>query len=224
MVSSITAHSRKLAHGAAQIFGGSFVSSATFGSLSLAGAAFCLYKALIQPLPHLYLPLDQEWQSAWQAAQLARVSPEVSAETDVYVEVSGAVVKPGVFRLSSASRIQDAMLQAGGFLEMADQAYIHQKLNLASRVTDQSKIYIPFQGESSAVVAQGDDSNGGASSSSSRTINSLSLAELDAIPGIGEARAATVLQGMPYSDAADFQERSGLPANIATEVLALYSF
>lgn len=188
----------------------------SLGLVSIFGATFCLYKAYIQGLPYVYLPLDTEWQKAWQA----ETSPDQDTQKPVTIEVVGAVEKPGVFTLTPGSRVQDAVLQAGGFLNQANQSYIHQELRLAATLKDQDKIYIPFQTENVSKASIPAVSTGTNTTASS--LNSVTKAQLEAIAGIGAVRSATVLEGIPYQNVADFMERSGLPDSIAEDVLKEY--
>src|SRR3989344_8351812 len=62
----------------------------------------------------------------------------------IVVHVDGAVSKPGVYELSSDSRVSDAVSASGGLSDSADMT----KVNLAAKVTDGQKIYVPKIGES----------------------------------------------------------------------------
>jgi competence protein ComEA len=56
---------------------------------------------------------------------------------------------------------------------------------------------------------------GGATASTGLVdINSASAAELDALPGIGQARAAAIIKGRPYKGKDDLLNRNILPAGI----------
>lgn len=122
------------------------------------------------------------------------------------VEVSGAVIKPGVFQLDSSSRVQEAIQQAGGFLETADAKYIAQKINLAKKVEDQEKIYIPSLNETPDVSIQGEPS----SVSSTTSINSASQAQLEDLPTIGEKTAEKIISMRPFSSIESFFQKMKL--------------
>ncbi len=48
---------------------------------------------------------------------------EVVEETYVYVDIKGAVKKPGVYKISNQARVNDVVKQAGGLLKTADVTY-----------------------------------------------------------------------------------------------------
>src|SRR5688572_30589471 len=72
---------------------------------------------------------------------------QVSSGREVKVDISGAVVNPGVYSLSSEARVEDAIKKAGGVTEDANPEYLSKSINLAQKISDGMKIYIPFEGE-----------------------------------------------------------------------------
>ena len=67
-------------------------------------------------------------------------------------DVAGAVIKPGVYELKAGARINEALIAAGGLGEAADREWVEKNLNLAAKVTDGQKIYIPSEGETEKVA------------------------------------------------------------------------
>lgn len=61
--------------------------------------------------------------------------------TEISVDVSGEVEKPGVITLSNESRVFEAINMAGGLKDHANISYI----NMAQMLSDEEKIYIPAQ-------------------------------------------------------------------------------
>ncbi|MBO8136740.1 MAG: helix-hairpin-helix domain-containing protein [Desulfotomaculum sp.] len=124
---------------------------------------------------------------------------DVSAEREVVVHVSGAVEKPGVYRLKQNSRVIDAVQMAGGEKD-ADL----NKLNLAAPLVDGQKIYVPpliKNKEGQAVYMQGDNSlltgNGGhlqGDGGRKININAAGEAELSSLPGIGPALSKRIIE------------------------------
>ncbi len=96
------------------------------------------------------------------------------------------------------SRIQDSLVAAGGLSAQADRVYISKNLNLATKLTDGAKVYIPFAGEA---VGNGQALN---SSSSVDTVSGLinvntsSQVGLESLPGIGPVTAQKIIAGRPY--------------------------
>lgn len=122
-------------------------------------------------------------------------SPKASAAAEVYVDVDGAVVSPGVYRLKDGARVAQAIDAAGGLAPEADVT----GLNRASKVVDGQKIHVPTVGEQQASIAEvGVD--GGASASSGVSgatglvnINTASAAELQTLSGIGPSMAQSII-------------------------------
>lgn len=113
---------------------------------------------------------------------------------EIMVDVAGAVEKPGVYALSSDARVQDALIAAGGMLQEANRDAVSKSLNLASKVSDGMKIYIPFQGDDASPAQTGVQG----SSSTLISLNNASSKELESLPGIGEVTAEKIIANRPY--------------------------
>lgn len=137
--------------------------------------------------------------------------PEGSRPTIVYVDIKGAVIKPGVYKLEDEKRVLDAIQLAGGFKNDADQT----KINLAARVTDEMVLYIPtigevlqneFQNETGLPTNEIDEGK--------ININTATSAELESLPGIGAAKAASIItfreQNGPFKENRDLVNVSGI--------------
>ncbi len=106
----------------------------------------------------------------------------------VMVDVRGAVAKPGVYTLPAGSRVQEVLALAGGALSNAET----RPLNLARRLNDGEQLYVPTVGEATATPVP---VKGGPAAAPSGTktpigkinINTATVQELDALPGIGPA-------------------------------------
>ncbi len=117
-----------------------------------------------------------------------------AAQKLISVDVSGAVQKPGVYQLQDGSRVEDGIKSAGGFNDSANKDYISKYLNMAQKLSDGGKIYIPAEGET--VQAQSAGAVAGAQSKTN--INTGSQPELEALPGIGSVTASKIISGRPY--------------------------
>ncbi len=105
----------------------------------------------------------------------------------IYVHVSGAVRKPDqVYRLPEGSRVQDAILMAGG----ADEDAQLSALNLAVKLQDGQKIYVPGLEESYSIEENYQEST----QNDLTDLNKADKIELDALPGIGPALAQRIIE------------------------------
>ncbi len=111
---------------------------------------------------------------------------------EIMVDIAGAVDKPGVYKLKSESRISQAVESAGGLSEEADQEWINRNLNLARKLTDGEKIYIPKKGESAPPSAELGEVAGVVAGKIN--INLASEAELKSLPGIGSGFAQRIIE------------------------------
>lgn len=111
--------------------------------------------------------------------------------TKVVVHVAGAVVHPGVHELPAGARVVDAVEAAGGLTSDADGA----RVNLAAPVNDGERVYVPRVGEPAPPPVAGDTSASGSTTSTGPVdLNSADEAALDALPGIGPATAAAIIE------------------------------
>lgn len=129
----------------------------------------------------------------------------VESQKEISIDVSGAVKNPGVYKLNSFSRVEDAIKAAGGLTEKANKEYISKYLNLAQKISDGVKIYVPFEGESAPALYQTvtGPAGPGTKLSSQVNINSATQPELEALPGIGPVSAAKIISGRPYQKPED---------------------
>ncbi|MFH0886947.1 MAG: helix-hairpin-helix domain-containing protein [bacterium] len=110
---------------------------------------------------------------------------EPAADAQIMVHISGAVLNPGVYKLSSDARSIDAIKLAGGGTYYSDL----ENINLAEKLTDGAKVFIPSIEEAgNASAAQ---SSTGASPVVN--INRASESELDSLPGVGPAMAKKII-------------------------------
>jgi competence protein ComEA len=117
----------------------------------------------------------------------------VASEAEVLVvHVAGAVVVPGIHELPAGSRVVDAIEAAGGLAPDADGA----RLNLAAPVADGQRVYIPAVGEAAPppVVGGADPSGPSGAATGPVDLNQADEAALDALPGVGPATAAAIIQ------------------------------
>lgn len=139
-----------------------------------------------------------------------------SSKGEVIIEMAGEILKPGVYHLPPNSRVQDALIASGGVGADADREWVERNINLAARLSDGQKIYIPSK-QSLAVSANNSVGNSNVaqsiniSDSNIVSINSASLNELDGLPGIGPVYAQKIIDNRPYSESSELVSKKVIP-------------
>lgn len=116
-----------------------------------------------------------------------------SRDDALVVYVVGAVRTPGLYRLRSGDRVARAVALAGGLRASADAAGV----NLAQRAQDGDEVYVPVVGEMPRVRAGERRSRRNSSTpppNGSVDVNRAAAAELAAVPGVGRAVAARIVE------------------------------
>jgi len=114
----------------------------------------------------------------------------------VTVHVAGQVTGPGVYVVPAGARAADAIVAAGGTTAEADV----EALNLAARVADGERVYVPRRGEIPPPVASRPATLSGpggslpaGASGAPIDLNAATAEQLDSLPGVGPATSAAIL-------------------------------
>lgn len=145
-----------------------------------------------------------------QSAQGAVASKAAQTKT-VRVQVSGAVLEPGIYDVPASCRVEEAIAAAGGLTENADS----ERVNLVRKVRDGMQIRVPVKkaARTSRTQRKSAQATAGYSASSTKKIgstragaeknnsavqivriNSASVSELQQLPGIGPALAQRIVK------------------------------
>lgn len=145
-------------------------------------------------LPDVFNKKDDELILEDTTAHIEEKEEDLSEENhfvDKKVYITGEINKPGVYEIRDDERLDDLVKRAGGLKEEADV----NNINLALKLEDQMKIYIPNNNENLKTdtgynVLTTDQNK---STNSKININTASKEELMTLPNIGEKRAQAIL-------------------------------
>jgi competence protein ComEA len=195
--------------------------------LVVAGIAWWMLRAPALPTESR-LPMAQRAGAAELATSSASLVPSTvvpapPTSATVVIHVTGAVHAPGVYELRPGQRVADAIDAAGGALADGDA----NALNLAAPVADGDRIAVPTVGEAPSSPSAGagaghshaGDPAAGPVSGSPVDLNTAGVAELEALPGIGPATAAAIVDHRaangPYATVDDVEAVRGIgPAKL----------
>lgn len=179
--------------------------------------------------------------SDYPTTSITATSSAVPSETaQITIDVSGAIIKPSIYTVGTSTRIGQLIDLAGGYSKSADLKWISKNINLAQKLKDSDKIYIPTisdtykqllaersppptpqvagvtTGDSGYVPSQSDSEPSSEielnsnSTDSKISINSSSESQLDTLPGIGPVTAQKIINNRPYSTIEDLLEKKAV--------------
>jgi competence protein ComEA len=120
--------------------------------------------------------------------------PASAAGAELYIDVAGAVRRPGLYRLPAGSRVAAAVEQAGGLSRRAERTGV----NLAAPLADGQQVIVPARGSAGAPAGEASGTSGPAGAAGPISLSTASEAQLETIDGIGPALAGRIIE---YRDA-----------------------
>ncbi|MBR6472108.1 MAG: helix-hairpin-helix domain-containing protein [Firmicutes bacterium] len=116
------------------------------------------------------------------------IDSSVSAAA-LYVDISGEVKLPGVYKVSSETRVFQVIDMAGGLTDKADT----NSLNRAERVIDGQKIIVRAVGEEGEIYPYGSGYDSYMDETGKVNINYATSDILQTLPGIGPSKAQKII-------------------------------
>jgi competence protein ComEA len=147
-----------------------------------------------------------------QPAASASGAGSTATHDALVVDVVGAVVRPGLYRLPHGARVADAVRHAGGLTRKADRAAV----NLAAPLVDGEQVRVAAKG----AVVTGASSGGASATPAPVSLSTATAEQLDALPGVGPVTAQKIVtyreQHGPFTSVEALDAIPGIgPARIA---------
>ena len=132
----------------------------------------------------------------------------------IVVDLRGEIAKPGVYELPAGSRLDDAIVAAGGLTDDADLT----QLNLAERLQDGSVVSVAGVASLDPALSAGERDPSIVATGNQQgalvNINTASATELESLPGVGEVTAGRIIDyreaNGPYRSADDLVHVQGV--------------
>jgi competence protein ComEA len=145
------------------------------------------------------------------------VSAAQSSAGTVVVSVVGQVSAPGLVTLPAGARVADALAAVGGLLPEADPASV----NAAAVLSDGQQIAVGVPG--AVQPAGGGTASGGAGPGELLDLNTATVADLDALPGIGPVLAQRIVDHRtahgPFTSVDELDDVSGIGPAIFADLV-----
>ncbi len=174
----------------------------------------------------VFLYKDGTFSNSSKVEIISEPTQSQKAKLELVVEISGAVQKPGVYKLAEGSRVEDLMVVCGGLSAEADRSWFEKNVNRAGKLIDGQKLYIAKVGDSQSDVLSANLQGGYQTISSVNSgkteekvnINTASIKELDLLPGIGPVYGQNIIDQRPYSNIEELTSRGVLKQNVYDKI------
>lgn len=140
----------------------------------------------------------------------------------IIVDIEGAVISPGVYELPKDARMKDLIIKSGGLSAGADRNWFAKNMNLASKLADGSKIYVPSIGERKDSASIDSSVMGAGASQVSQdgliNINTSTSTELDTLSGVGPVTASKIIKNRPYQEVSDLLSKKVVSSKVYSQI------
>lgn len=139
--------------------------------------------------------------------------------TQITVDVQGAIKNPGVYKQEEGSRVEDAILAAGGLTTEADLDRISQTINRAAIIVDGGKLYFPKQSDTptSHNISPPNIPNS-PNIPNLISVNTASQSDLEALPGIGPVTATKIINARPYQTLEELVKKKAVSQSLLNKL------
>lgn len=159
----------------------------------------------------IYIISDQKNKQETDLISFQENTANVDNIEKIFVDLSGSVEKPDIYEVSSEARLRDVLIIARGLSKEADRDFFNKNFNLAKKLKDQEKIYIPSKDEvkKGITLATSKDvpNNFLGTDEGKISINTASIDQLDSLSGIGKITAQKIIQNRPYTSLSELVSR-----------------
>jgi len=131
-----------------------------------------------------------------ERVEIIPAESQEASGSGIYVDLSGAVMRPGLYHLKPGSRVNDLLVAGGGLSASADRDWFSKSVNLAQKLEDGIKFYIPYVGNGGAV----DSGEVAGVYQGKVNINLASKTELETLSGVGPSMAQKII---------DYRDKNG---------------
>lgn len=149
-------------------------------------------------------------------AAVKLVGAASNSRAKLMIDVSGAVRRPGVYGLPAGSRVNDALLKAGGATGKADLSLV----NRAATLTDGQQVLVPEKVSATGAAPASSGPTAAAAATAPIHLNSATAEQLDELPGVGPATTQRIIDyrttNGPFKTVDELDSVSGIgPAKLA---------
>ncbi len=174
-------------------------------------------------------------------AHISKLNIDEKNAALIFVEISGAVYKPGVYALSEGSRLAGLIEKAEGLNKHADKGFFYRNYNQARVLLDGEKVHAPsfeeiakgsfveqpliiYTNKISVVNDQSTTSSTGLGEGGDLvSIGSATVAELEGLPGVGKVTAEKIIDARPYNAIDELRAKGVISESLFTKIRPLIS-